>query len=88
MWITSMGNHGVSGGISERRRSSCFSLSLKPDLSSLSLYIYMYMQSSAIITWSKLYYISNAMTAAECIPKDTPYLTLTGELYMSVVRIF
>ena len=25
MWITSMGNHGASGGISERRRSSCSS---------------------------------------------------------------
>ena len=23
MWITSMGNHGMAGGISERRRSSC-----------------------------------------------------------------
>ena len=23
MWITSMGNHGAAGGISERRRSSC-----------------------------------------------------------------
>ena len=26
MWITSMGNHGAVGGISERRRFSCFSL--------------------------------------------------------------
>ena len=26
MWITSMGIHGVAGGISERRRSSCSSL--------------------------------------------------------------
>ena len=25
MWITSMGNHGVAGGFSERRRSSCSS---------------------------------------------------------------
>ena len=28
MWITSMGNHGAAGGISERRRSSCSSFSL------------------------------------------------------------
>ena len=28
MWITSMGNHGAVGGISERRRSSCSSLCL------------------------------------------------------------
>ena len=27
MWITSMGNHGAVGGISERRHSSCSSLS-------------------------------------------------------------
>ena len=26
MWITGMGNHGVVGGISELRRSSCSSL--------------------------------------------------------------
>ena len=26
MWITSMGNHGAAGGISERRHSSCSSL--------------------------------------------------------------
>ena len=25
MWITSMGNHGVAGDISERRGSSCYS---------------------------------------------------------------
>ena len=28
MWITSMGNHGAAGGISERRHSSCSSLDL------------------------------------------------------------
>ena len=41
VWITSMGNHGVAGGISERRRSSCssfISLFLPPH--SLSMYIY------------------------------------------------
>ena len=29
MWITSMGNHGAAGGISERRLSSCSSISVK-----------------------------------------------------------
>ena len=28
MWITSMGNHGAAGGISECRRSSCSSFIL------------------------------------------------------------
>ena len=37
MWITSMGNHGAVGGISERRRSSCSSLKKHGNICALSI---------------------------------------------------
>ena len=72
MWITSMGNHGAAGGISECRHSSCSSL-----LSSFLVYSFLF-HSSLFISTKTVTLIScqfaTDFCALICIWKHSTYL--------------